>query len=470
MGDYSLGFQSLRDEYANLDLSVEGQIPRWLDGTLFRNGPGQFEAGTKQLDHWFDGLAMIRRFAFQDGAVSYSNRFLRTDTFRRAREEGTLDTPQFGSNPSGILSAIKAAISPTPTDNTNVNVMRVGETYLGLTETPRYTEFDPETLETVGEWTFEDAIDGHLACAHPVVDPETGSTLNLLTTFGRTHTYQVTERSDRSTSRETLSTIETDNVGYMHSFALTSDYVVLVEPPLVVDLLSLLNPLTGGSFFDALDWRPERGSRFFVIDRTDGSLAAAIHGPPFFYFHVVNAFESDEGILAIDVVTFEDSSVVEALSIADLTAGNFAHPMGDLTRFRLSVPDATVTRDSLYEGHLSLPRINDATLGRQYRYVYSQGAGGDDRSAFPTGLRKIDLQTGDVHTWSGPDRYVGEPVFAPRPGASTEDDGVVLAVFLDTDRERSGLLVLDGGTFEERATAWLPHVEPFDFHGQYVPD
>lgn len=235
-----------------------------------------------------------------------------------------------------------------------------------------------------------------------------------------------------------------------------------------MNLRSLLNPLARGSFFDALSWRPERGSRFLVIDRSDGSLVAEIEGPPVFYFHVANAFEDADGSLTIDVVTFEDASVVDALSMADLATGDFSHPMGDLTRFLLSIPDATVTPETLYDGHLSLPRINESFLGRPYRYVYSQGAAGDDRTEFPTGLRKIDLETGDVDTWSGPDRYVGEPVFASRPGGTSEDDGVVLSVMLDTDHERSGLLVLDGETFERRAIAWLPHVEPFDFHGQYV--
>ncbi|MEF8776642.1 MAG: carotenoid oxygenase family protein [Haloarculaceae archaeon] len=467
MTDYRLGFQSLDEEYADLDLPVEGGIPGWLDGSLYRNGPGQFAVGGEQVDHWFDGLAMLRRFAFRDGAVSYSNRFLRTDTYRRAREDGKLDTPQFGSDAAGSLSAITSLVRPTPTDNTNVNVMRAGDDFIALTETPRYTAFDPKTLETAGEWSFDDDISGHLSCAHPVVDPQTGATLNLVTTFGRTHTYQVTELPEGSTGRDLLATIETDTVGYMHSFAVTTGWVVLIEPPLVVNLLSLLNPLDGGSFFDALSWRPRRGSRFLVIDRSDGSLAAAIDGPPLFYFHVANAFEQSEGILAIDVVTFEDASVIDALSMADLAGGDFSHPMGDLTRFHVSIPDATVNSERRHDGHLSLPRINEAYAGGPYRYVYSQGAAGDDRTEFPTGLQKIDLETGEVDTWASPTRYVGEPIFVSRPGGDHEDDGVVLAVVLDTDRERSGLLVLNGETFERRAIAWLPNVEPFDFHGQY---
>ena len=34
------------------------------------------DAGEKRLRHWFDGLAMLHRFRFAEGSVSYSNRVL----------------------------------------------------------------------------------------------------------------------------------------------------------------------------------------------------------------------------------------------------------------------------------------------------------------------------------------------------------------------------------------------------------
>jgi beta-carotene 15,15'-monooxygenase len=49
------------------------------------------------------------------------------------------------------------------------------------------------------------------------------------------------------------------------------------------------------------------------------------------------------------------------------------------------------------------------------------------------------------------------------------DRGVVLAVALDREAERSELLVLDGETMTERARAPLPHAVPFGFHGRFFP-
>ena len=54
------------------------------------------------------------------------------------------------------------------------------------------------------------------------------------------------------------------------------------------------------------------------------------------------------------------------------------------------------------------------------------------------------------------------------PGPDAEDDGVVLSVVLDTRVERSFLLVLDAGSFEELARAEAPQRVPFGFHGDFA--
>lgn len=56
-----------------------------------------------------------------------------------------------------------------------------------------------------------------------------------------------------------------------------------------------------------------------------------------------------------------------------------------------------------------------------------------------------------------------------RIGGAREDDGVVLAVGLNTAEERSALHVVDGETMTELARAWLPHALPLDFHGRFFP-
>ena len=43
---------------------------------------------------------------------------------------------------------------------------------------------------------------------------------------------------------------------------------------------------------------------------------------------------------------------------------------------------------------------------------------------------KLDVQSGQHQVWQEEGTYPGEPIFVPRPGATREDDGVLLSVVL----------------------------------------
>jgi beta,beta-carotene 9',10'-dioxygenase len=80
---YRLGFTSFMSETNVETVPVRGLIPEWLRGTLVRTGPARFEVGSASYNHWFDGLAMLHRFAFDGNRISYANRFLHS----RAHDE-----------------------------------------------------------------------------------------------------------------------------------------------------------------------------------------------------------------------------------------------------------------------------------------------------------------------------------------------------------------------------------------------
>ena len=169
----SPGFRSLTTERDEYSPTVEGTIPDWLSGTLLRNGPGRFEVDGERVNHWFDGLAMLRRYAFENGEVSYSNRFLRTKAYEDAMD-GEL-TGQFGtdtrSNRQRLRDLVTSLGPPKPTDNANVHVARIDGEFVALTESPRRVAFDPETLETRGEFTFEDDLTVRVAVFPTDVGP-----------------------------------------------------------------------------------------------------------------------------------------------------------------------------------------------------------------------------------------------------------------------------------------------------------
>ena len=52
-------------------LRVDGQIPRWLNGSIVRNGPGFYAA---EMQHMFDGFGMLVKFVFKDGKIETMQR------------------------------------------------------------------------------------------------------------------------------------------------------------------------------------------------------------------------------------------------------------------------------------------------------------------------------------------------------------------------------------------------------------
>jgi carotenoid cleavage dioxygenase-like enzyme len=455
-----LGFESQYEEVRADALPLDGELPPWLAGTLVRVTPAMLDVGGRPLRHWFDGLAMLNAFTFGDGRVGYGSRFLDTDTYRGARE-GRFDRLGFAEDPCrSLFKRVSALFSPDFTDNTNVNLVRLGERYLAMTELPLPVEFDPETLETLGLVRFKDRLGGHHTTPHPQHDAARGEAIFHAARFSARSSYRV-YGVDGSLRRRQIASVAAREPAYMHSFGMSERYLVLTEQPLVVNPLSLA--LSGKPFIDNYRWEPDRGTRFLVIDRNDGRLRGLYEGDPFFCFHHANAFDRD-GELVVDVVAFEDPSIIEMLEVEPLREGSEPPPTARLRRCRIDLDRGGVRYESLADASLELPRINyRAVNGRPYRYVYAAGTASDWISQ----VVKVDVTSGDVRVWEQPGCYPGEPVFVSAPDAREEDDGLVLSVVLDTASKRSFLLVLDAGSFEEVARAEAPHHIPFGFHGQF---
>ena len=158
-------------------LPVSGALPAWLGGALVRVTPAKLEVGERRVDHWFDGLAMLNRFGFADGQVSYQSRFIRSHAYAEA-EHGRM-TGGFGTDPCrSLFKRVQSIFSPEATDNPNVNLARIGERYIAMTETPLPIEFDAETLDTLGYLDYGDRVKGHVTTAHPHHDSERNELVN----------------------------------------------------------------------------------------------------------------------------------------------------------------------------------------------------------------------------------------------------------------------------------------------------
>jgi len=453
------GFRTLSSERELDSLEVSGTIPPWLSGSLLRIGPAKFEAGERAVNHWFDGFSMLHRFAFADGRVSYRNRFLGTKAYRSASERGEIGYSEFATDPCrSLFKRARAFFSPQISDNANVNLTRLGDDVVAMTETPLPIVFDPETLGAAG---VASKAPGEHTTAHPHLDPATGEGLFYAVKFGPRSTYRMYARGDARRQRE-IARLPAPRPAYMHSFGITERYAVLAECPLLVNPLDLV--LSGRPFIENYRWQPERGTRFLVIDRNGGELAGSVEAEPFFCFHHVNAYE-DGDELVVDLAAYEDDEVVRALYLERLRSGA-PLPQPELRRYRVPLTGGSARGEVLAAG-FELPRVNYRRVnGHPHRFAFGNG------QARPGGyletIQKIDLDGGSVSEWREAGCYPGEPVFVAAPEGRAEDGGLILSLVLDARTERSFLLVLDAGDLGELARAAAPHAVPFGFHGQFL--
>ena len=346
-----------------------------------------------------------------------------------------------------------------------MNIARIADSFLALTETPLPFEFDPKTLESLGVFNFHDKINGQITTAHPHYDFENKESFNYVTNMGKSSHYDFYKIPDGKAERDIIASIPVKYPAYMHSFALTKNYIVLAQYPYRVNPLKLL--LRSKPFIENFSWEPKEGTAFIVISRKTGQLAGKYESSAFFAFHHVNAYE-DENKVVLDIVSYEDASIIKSFYL-DVLAGNFSEKYRDsrITRFVINLKNKSVDSFALSDDSPELPRINyEKFNGKKYNYAYAVGL---DRKEFINKLFKINVESGKKKTWQKQSCYPGEPVFVQKPGSEAEDDGIILSVVLDSRNKNSFLLVLDAKTFRQAATAAVPHHIPFGFHGNYYP-
>ncbi len=390
----------INEESTQKELMVQGSIPTWLEGTFVRNEPVSVEINHKKQAHWFDGLAMLHAFSFQQGRVQYSNKFLRTDAYKTVFIKGSIDFLGFDSiTPHPILDRLKSFFqfnTYAVLQNADVTVAKVAEQYIALTETPLPVRFDLKTVDTLGALEFQDRLPKRniFDSAHIRTDGQTGEQFNYLVDFGLNTKYIVYRYHPNIPCRETIGKIPVKNPAYMHSFAITQNYIILVEFPLVVNPISLL--FMTKPFIRNYYWDCKRGTNFLIIDRKTGKLLKKIKYPDaFFAFHHVNAYEADNNII-LDIVMYPNADIVGDIAQHGFLSNHFSNqenlPLPNLRRYTVSISDGCIQSKLLSDLPLELPRINEKYTAHKYRYVY----GSDQRLlSKPPDIRtiyKIDLR------------------------------------------------------------------------------
>src|SRR5439155_24445229 len=125
---------------------------------------------------------------------------------------------EFATDPCRSLFRRLATLFVTPeiTDNGAVNITRLGEQYMAMTETPMPVVFDPHTLQTLN---VDAPRPGTLPTAHPHRDPTSGELIGYTTKLGARSKYQLFTQAPGRPPR-VLTSIAVQDPSYMPSFAL----------------------------------------------------------------------------------------------------------------------------------------------------------------------------------------------------------------------------------------------------------
>lgn len=468
--DFRKGFTSLESEHRIKDLTVTGTIPAWLRGYYLALGPAKFEMGESSARSWHDGFAMIHRFSFKQGhKVSYANAFLDTRYRRESIAQGCMSNAACATDPNASYFAkLKAAMSDSnkrpPYDNTNITIIPHALGYIALTESPVGIVIDKKSLETRGELNFSDTLNPHVCSPNPIIDPATGEMFNVATTFGHTSTYTIYKSTTKKITRIPLAQIKASYPSYIHSFALTKNYVALIEYPFVVNPYDLVT--SGKPYLENYVWKPKQGTKITIVDRQTGALVSSVTTDPFFALHQVNAFET-HGSIFIDLAVHQTADVVNSFTLNKIYAdATHQFTYAQLKRIAIDPARKTVQVSPLSETRCEMPTINkEYMMDPSNRFVYALSS--STTNDYYDQVCKIDLNSGSTSFWHQAGSYPGQPTFIAAPQACAQDEGVLMSIVLDGNTNTSFLLILNAQTMQEQARVRVPHHIPYIMSSAY---
>tara|TARA_B100000927_G_scaffold213584_1_gene174022 strand:+ start:445 stop:1794 length:1350 start_codon:yes stop_codon:yes gene_type:complete len=426
----------VKEEITEHNLEIKGEVPRDLNGLFVRNGMNPVSGYS---DHWFFGNGMLHGIYLENGKASYKNRYVKT--------------PYYENDLNVISSFGDLSASPA-----NTHIVNHAGKLLALEETSLPWELNRD-LETIGVEDYKGKLNTAMT-AHPRICPETGEMLFFAySMMGEPYLYY--HRVSKQGELVQTEAIEIPRPVMMHDWNITRNYVVFMDLPIVSDMDLAVS--TGSPF----GFKPECGARLGVMPR-DGNNSDVrwFDIDPCFVFHSFNSFE--EGNKIILYVSRQQEAMVGGFK--DIYGGE--KTVARLWRWIIDLENGRVSEEQLDDGACDFPRVNDNRIGLHSEYGYCMQIKTDVESlTFGENLFKYHLESGkrtDHHL--GSNVAGGEPVFAPKPGSTKEDQGWILSLVHDRNTRKSKLVIVDAEAFDQEPVAevMIPQRVPYGAHGSWI--
>lgn len=440
-------FVPIQTEIFVENLTYEGEIPQALKGEYMRNGPNpQFEPFSYVYP--FDGDAMIHALYFNQGVVSYRNRFVVTPELEAERRYG-----------QAIYSSIIHPIKPDPrllTETSNpyikagafIHVIKLGQSYLAMHEAAPAYEITHH-LETLGKWHPCNSQRDIPINAHTRTDPYTQSVYAISYSI-KEAPYLTLYQFDQTGNLIEEVGIEKGYPTMIHDFIITKNFIIIIDSPVVFSLQEMMKGK------NILQWQPELGTQIGLIPRDNFKQKPLwIKTKPFFSFHYANAFEHENCIEFIGAHYEKFPLEQEKEWLTQLT-----RTVIDLDSLQVDFYDLGIQQGEFM-------RINDQYQGQSNRYLYMLILKNDKFSQ----LVKYDSQTKEklVRDFGGYE--LSEPVFVAEKDAKFEDDGYLIFFAYHTAADSSEFYILKAQDFlaKPQAIIKMPQRVPNGLHGNFFP-
>jgi len=453
----NLLFTSVKRDVSNpVFLDVNGSLPEWLDGVLYRNGFGKFEGNGFQFNHLFDSLSFILRFNISNGAVSYTAKLLKSNYF----VQSLFKIPEYrtlgGTTPDMNFNEKLKTILHSNHDNFNANIMRLGPHITAISDMLGNIIID-KNLDYNGKYPFEDGKLDLISSAHPsYLRGELGVHLNykaIFFPFPRYSFYYVDTTKSEPYYRQQLINIYSEKLSYVHSFSETDNYIIFITYPLYWNIEKILSSTT---ILPTLEWHPEDKATLYIIDKFDKNIFRKYKLDAFFSFHHINAYQ-DGFALYFDLIAYRDASILEEFYLKNISNSS-GFVGGYLRKYKIDMEIDHISYSEYNQYKLEMPVLNMKRKGLIYKYFYSICSKEEGMS-----ICKVNRLDGSIIEWKQENHFPSEPIFVGN--SKSEDDGVLLSVVLDENRGESYLLVLSSLTMDEMARVYLNMSVPMSCHG-----
>jgi carotenoid cleavage dioxygenase-like enzyme len=441
-------------------LPVRGELPRDLNGTLYRNGANPQFASPKA--HWFFGDGMLHAFRLDKGRASYRNRWIRTPKWLAEHRAGRALYGEFNLKlPDAPASA------PDDGGVANTNIVYHAGKLLALEEAHLPTEIERDTLATRGYHDYGGALKGPFT-AHPKIDPVTGEMLffgyNADRPLGRGMIWGAIDAAGRVTRHERF---KAPYAAMVHDFIVTANYVLFPILPLTGSLWRAMRRRPPYA------WDPGKGAFVGVMRRSGGVRDIRwFRTEACFVFHVMNAWEEDGDCITAYVMQSEQAPLWPQ---PDGRRTDPEQSRARLCRWTFDLAGNTTSFKRAYLDDISgeFPRIDERRAGLRSRHGWYACASPEmPLLGQLSGLVHVDGDGNRVARYLLPQGdTIGEPVFVPRAADADEADGWLLAVVWRGCENRSDLAVFEATDIAKGPVALvqLGHRVPDGFHGNWVP-